>query len=74
VRRPKPPPEAVEAALETLAEGLMRAHPEWEVSVHRPGEPLPPGAVVLPAACEDDVEAILGRPARDRRGDDDPVD
>jgi hypothetical protein len=65
--RRKPPPETVEAALETLAEELMRAHPEWEVRIHEPGESLPPGSVVLPAAREDDVEAILGRPARNRR-------
>jgi hypothetical protein len=70
----KPSEQAIRAALEVLAEGLMRTHPEWEVRVHDPGEPLPPGSVVLPAACEDDVEAILGRPARKRRGDVDPVD
>jgi hypothetical protein len=70
----EPPPDAVEAALQTLAEGLMRTHPEWEVRVLKPGEDPPPGSVVLPAACEDDVEAILGRPVRKRRGDDNPVD
>jgi hypothetical protein len=68
----KPSQEAVDRALEALAEGLMRSHPEWEVRVHRPGEAATPGAVVLPAAREDDVEAILGH--SHRRGDDDPVD
>jgi hypothetical protein len=63
----KPSERAIEAALEVLAEGLMRTHPEWEVHIHEPGESLPPGSVVLPAAREDDVEAILGRPPRDRR-------
>jgi hypothetical protein len=72
--RPKPPGEAVQAALETLADELMREHPEWIVRVHRPGEPLPAGAVTLPAMPEDDVEAIRGRPASKRRRDDDPVD
>jgi hypothetical protein len=64
--RQKPPPEAVQAALEAMAEELMRLHPEWEVRVHRPGEPLPPGAVTLPAASRDDVDAIRGHPARKR--------
>jgi hypothetical protein len=68
----KPSEQAIQAALEVLAEGLMRSHPEWEVRVHSPGEVAAPGAVVLPAAREDDVEALLGRPHR--RGDDDPVD
>jgi hypothetical protein len=72
--RPKPPLEAVEAALETLADELMRAHPEWIVHVHIPGRRRPAGAVTLPALLEDDVEAILGRPARERRRHDDPVD
>jgi hypothetical protein len=72
--RPKPPPEAVEAALQTLAEELHGQYPHLEVQVLRPGQTLPPGAVRLPAMRPDDVEAILDRPARDWRGDDDPVD
>jgi hypothetical protein len=72
--RSNPPAEAVQAALETLCEELMREHPEWIVRVHRPDQPLPAGAVTLPAMLEDDVEAILGRPARKRRRHDDPVD
>jgi hypothetical protein len=73
--RPKPPPEAIEAALETLAEEFSREHPGVEARVHRPGRPLPPGAVQLPAVCEDDLpQPVLDRPARDRRRDDDPLD
>jgi hypothetical protein len=63
----KPSRKAIQAALEVLAEGLMRTHPEWEVRVLEPGEEPPPGSVVLPAAREGDVEAILRRPARKRR-------
>lgn len=63
----KPSEQAIRAALEVLAEGLMRSHPEWEVRIHELGESLPPSSVVLSAAREEDVEAILGRPARDRR-------
>jgi hypothetical protein len=63
----KPSEQAIQAALEVLAEALMRTHPEWEVRIHVPGESLPPGSVVLPAARGDDVEAILGRPTRKRR-------
>ena len=63
----KPSKKVVQAALEAMAEELMRLHPEWEVRVQRPGEPLPPGAVTLLAASRDDVDAIRGRPARKRR-------
>jgi hypothetical protein len=63
----KPSEQAIQAALEVIAEELMRLHPEWEVRVHCPGEPLSPGAVTLPAVRENDLEAILGRPARKRR-------
>jgi hypothetical protein len=64
----KPSEKAIEATLQVIADELMRLHPEWEVRVQAPGEPLPPGAVALPAA---DVEAVLGPSAGDRRGDDD---
>jgi hypothetical protein len=70
----KPPREAVEAALEALAEGLRRQYPHLDVQVHRSGQPMPPGAVQLPAMCPDDVEAILDRPAGNRRRDNDPLD
>lgn len=70
----KPPPEAVKAALETLAEELHRQYPQLEVLVLRPGQTLPPGAVRLPAMRPDDVEAILDRPAGNRGRDDDPLD
>jgi hypothetical protein len=63
----KPSEKVVQAALETIAEELMRLHPEWEVRVQHPDGPSSPGAVTLPAAREDDVEAILGCPARKRR-------
>jgi hypothetical protein len=70
----EPPPEAVEAALQTLADELHTQYPHLEVQVLRPGQPLRPGAVRLPAMRPDDVEAILDRPARDRSRDDDPLD
>jgi hypothetical protein len=73
-RKPSPPPEAVDAALETLAEELHGQYPQLEVQVLRPGQTLPAGAVRLPAMRPDDVEAILDRPARDRRRDADPLD
>jgi hypothetical protein len=72
--RPKPPAKAIKAALETLAEEFSREHPGVEARVYRPGQPLPPGAVQLLAVCEDDLEAVVDRPARDRRRDDDAVD
>jgi hypothetical protein len=65
--RPTPPPEAVQAALEAMAEELMRLRPEWEVRVDREDEPVPPGAVTLPAVLEDDGEPVSRRPARKRR-------
>jgi hypothetical protein len=73
-RRRKPPARAIAAALEGIVEELRRLYPGVEARVHRPGQPLPPGAVQLPAVCEDDREAVLDHPARDRRRDDDPVD
>jgi hypothetical protein len=72
--REDPSSEAVQAALETLADELMRVHPEWQARVHHHGNPPPAGAVTLPAMPEHDVEAILGHPARKRRRHDDPVD
>jgi hypothetical protein len=63
----KPSKKAIRAALEAMAEELMRLHPEWEVRIHRPGEPLPPGAVTLPAVPEADGEPVGRRPARKRR-------
>jgi hypothetical protein len=74
MRRPKPSPKAVEVALDVIAEELMRLHPDWGVCVVRPGQPPPAGAVTLLVLSEDDVEAVLDRPARDRRQDDEPVD
>jgi hypothetical protein len=74
VSRKKPSRQAVEAALEELAEGLRRRYPHLEVRVHRPGEPLPPGAVYLPALAPGDREAILGLTSRDGGRDDDALD
>jgi hypothetical protein len=73
-RRRRVSEEAVQAALETLADELMRAHPEWIVRVHRPEQSRPAGAVTLPALPEDDLEAVLGRAGRDGRRDDDALD
>jgi hypothetical protein len=62
----KPSKEAVDRALEVIAEELQRLHPEWEVRVPE-SEALPPGAVTLPVLAEDDVETIRRRPGRNRR-------
>jgi hypothetical protein len=70
----KPPREAVEAALETMAEELHRLYPHLDVQVHRPGQDAPPGALELPAVPPVDGEPILDRPARNRRRDDDSLD
>jgi hypothetical protein len=59
--------QTIQAALQVIADELMRLHPEWEVRIHEPGESLPPGAVTLPAVREDDVEAVRGRTPRGRR-------
>jgi hypothetical protein len=63
----KPSGQALRASLQVLAEELMRTHPEWEVRIHDPDEPPPPGAVTLPVLAEDDVEAVRrGKPRRRR--------
>jgi hypothetical protein len=73
--RPKPPPEAIEAAELALAEELRRLYPDHEVAVHKPGRQLPPGAVHLPAADEADREPPLERPCPvEPGGDGDPGD
>jgi hypothetical protein len=46
----EPPPETVEAALNTIADELRRLQPGLEVLVHRPSQALPTGAVRLCAA------------------------
>jgi hypothetical protein len=69
-----PSAEAVEAALQTMAEELHRLYPHLEVQVLRPGQKLPPGATELPAVPPVDAEPVGDLPARDRRGDDDPLD
>ena len=69
-----PPSQAVEAALETMAEELHRLYPHLYVQVHRPGRDVPPGAVQLPAVPPVDREPVLDRPALDRWRDDDTLD
>jgi hypothetical protein len=73
-KAPKPPPEVVEAATEAVADELAAEYPELEVTPHRPGRRLPAGAIHLPGAGPADREALLDRPAPDRRGDDDRGD
>jgi hypothetical protein len=70
----RPSEQVIQAALETMAEELHRLYPHLNVQVHRPGQDAPPGALQLAAVPPDDGEAILDRPARDRRRDDDPLD
>jgi hypothetical protein len=73
-RIPEPPPEVVRLAERVLVEVLAAKYPQYEVVVHDPDRPLPPGAVHLPAVDEADRKAIRDRRARDRRRDDDAGD
>jgi hypothetical protein len=47
-RRDGPSAKALEEAAQVVAEELTAQHPGWLFTVHRPGEPAPPGAITIP--------------------------
>ena len=72
-----PSPEARAAALRALADELMARYPGVEAIPIEPGQALPPGARILPAAGPMDVETRLDvgeLGSRGGRSEDDAVD